>query len=126
MENLSAKKLRLGNIVKGYNSFGELIFTVHSIDDDKIAIGGWSEITDGEGSGRGYMGLKGIFEIDMTDEWATKFGYECMVEMASDFNSKTKYRIEITAKDLESMKVNEVQNLFFAITGKDLELKTGV
>lgn len=123
---MEAKKLRLGNIVKGYNSFGELIFTVHSVDDDKIAIGGWSEITDGEGSGRGYMGLKGIFEIDMTDEWAMKFGYESMVEMASDFSSESKYRIEITAKDLENMKVNEVQNLFFAITGKELELKTGV
>jgi hypothetical protein len=121
---MEAKKLRLGNIVKGYNGFGELIFTVHSVDDDKIAIGGWSEITDEEGSGRGYMGLKGIFEIDMTDEWAVKFGYECMVEMACVFSSESKYRIEITAKDLNTMKVNEVQNLFFAITGKDLELET--
>lgn len=60
--------------------------------------------------------------IPLTDKWAIKFGYECLVEMACDFTCKSKYNIEITSKDLELLNVHEAQNLHFELTGDELGL----
>jgi hypothetical protein len=58
--------------------------------------------------------------IPLTEEWAVEFGYECLVDMACSFASESKYRIEITSEDLKKMNVHEAQNLYFALTGKEL------
>jgi hypothetical protein len=61
--------------------------------------------------------------ITLTEEWAVKFGYECLVEMAIDIFDKSKYDIEITANDLEGLFVHECQNLYKALTNEDLKIK---
>ena len=115
MENLLAKKLRLGNIVRSkVNGISKVEQIGSSINSEYV----------GGRSLEGNYWENSYLPIEMTDEWAVKFGYECMVEMACDFSSESKYRIEITSKDLETMKVNEAQNLFFALTGRDLEFET--
>jgi hypothetical protein len=58
--------------------------------------------------------------IPLTEKWAVEFGYECLVDMACSFASESKYRIEITSEDLKKMNVHEAQNLYFALTGKEL------
>ena len=64
-----------------------------------------------------------IKPIELNDEWAENFGYECLVEMACDIANQSKCRIEITSENLKKMKVHEIQNLFFAITGNEFQLK---
>ena len=61
--------------------------------------------------------------IPLTEEWSVKFGYECLVDMACDFSCKSLYPIEITSEDLKLMKVNEAQNLYLDLTGKELTIK---
>ena len=60
--------------------------------------------------------------ITLTEQWAVKFGCECLVDMACVFNSNSMYKIEITPDELEQMKVHEAQNLYFVLTNKELEL----
>ncbi|MDX5586517.1 MAG: hypothetical protein QNK20_16645 [Aureibaculum sp.] len=61
--------------------------------------------------------------IKLTEEWAVKFGYECLVEMACDFAQESYFTIDIVSDDLSCMNVHEAQNLFFALTGTELILK---
>ena len=68
------------------------------------------------------LDLRNVKPIQLTDDWAVKLGYECMLEMACDFSYESKFDIEVTGKDLSEMKVHEAQNLFFALTNKELKL----
>jgi len=60
--------------------------------------------------------------IELTEEWAIKFGYECLVEMACDF-SDCGFNIEVTSEDLKRLKVHQAQNLYFALTQEELIFK---
>lgn len=61
--------------------------------------------------------------IRITEDWAVKFGYECLLEMANDFYDESRYHVEIRVDDLEGLKVHEAQNLFYALSGKELTIK---
>jgi len=63
-----------------------------------------------------------IKPILLTEEWAIKFSYECLVEMACDFSSESIFDIEITSEDIKRLSVHTAQNLYFALTGKELEI----
>jgi|GEM_PF-6227690 len=67
--------------------------------------------------------INGCEPIALDDEWANKFEFESLVEMASYFCSESRYPIVITAEDLKVMKVHEAQNLFQALTGEELTLQ---
>jgi len=61
--------------------------------------------------------------IPITEEITIKFGYECLTEMACDFTEKSRYRIEITSKDLKELYAHQLQNLYFTLTGQELTFK---
>lgn len=69
-----------------------------------------------------FLSFSQFSPIPLTEEIAIKFGYECLSEMAIDF-SKNKYNIKISSSDLLKLYVHQSQNLFFALTGKELILK---
>ena len=61
--------------------------------------------------------------VEMTNKWAVKFGYSCLDDMTNDFNLKNKYKDEYTVDKIKHLKVHEVQDLFFLMTGNMLKLK---
>jgi hypothetical protein len=118
---MKANELRIGNWFKTFEidkNHGEEYFQVETLT------------TNNEGSlGVGFRNescwsiIELIEPIPLTEEWSVKFGYECLVDMACDFSCKSLYPIEITSEDLKLMKVNEAQNLYFALTGEELTIK---
>jgi hypothetical protein len=98
---MEANELRLGNLLYQWRT--DICFEV-GIDDLKI-------IQSGESKAR---------PIPLTEEWAVKFGYECLIEMACDFSGN--YSSEITSDELKKLYVHQAQNLFFALTGEELKL----
>lgn len=61
--------------------------------------------------------------IPLTEEWANKFGYDDLIDMACELALESKYDIEITSEDLKNLNVHEAQNLWKELTGKELTLK---
>lgn len=67
--------------------------------------------------------LLGKFKvIYMNNNWARKFQFDDLNDMAVNFMADSKYPIELTKEDLNSMKVFEAQNLYRFLTGKELKI----
>ena len=111
---MKAESLRLGNLVYRLD-VGNILCV------DEISSSGDIRFKDVLDS---IFQIEDINPIPLTEEWSIKFGYECLVEMSCAFSVDSKYYgIEITSIDLKELKVHEAQNLYFALTGKELTLK---
>ena len=131
---MEAKKYRVGNIVEQPNRIGK----ISEVWKDDVRL-------DGYNNGYDYNHTKPIL---LTEKWLNAFGFK--KEVLSD-DSAYYYTLELNDKkycDLSIISgdkngyievtlfpyeewfrykyVHELQNLFFAITGKELELKTNV
>jgi len=131
---MEAKNYRLGNIVKQPNRIGKISEV-------------WQDAVRLEGYNNGYD-YKHTQPIHLSEKWLNDFGFK--KEVLSDDSgyyytlelNKNKYCdlsiisgdkngfIEVTLFPYEEWfrykYVHELQNLFFAITGKELELKANV
>lgn len=109
---IKSNELRIGNYL--YNPVQRINFkidsrVIHSISNDEK---------------RTYRNENYDYQpIPLTEEIAFKLSYECLVEMACRFTEDSKYRIEITSQELKKLSVHEAQNLYFALTNKELEIK---
>ena len=96
----------------------------------ELRIGNWVYLSSHkEDIGEVHLGFNNsnldLFEpIELTEEWAIKFGYEDLIDMAISFCKECKYySIEITSEDLRKIKVHEAQNLYKVLTGGELTIK---
>ncbi len=105
---MKAQELRIGNYLNPTGSF----FSVISLSPQNIL--SIDKTNFGLNNNDDYK------PIPLTDDWAVKFGYENLVEMASCFKDDSKYSIEVTSEDLDRLFVHEAQNLYFALTNKEL------
>jgi hypothetical protein len=109
---MEAKELRIGNLI-WFNDAPTLKghCAVSDVSDEIIrTTGGDAYIDECE-------------PITLTEEWAIKFGFECLLEMAMDISQCSKYDITITTNDLSKMFVHDLQNLYFALTNEELTIK---
>ena len=111
---IKANELRIGNWVQG-------TFKKYKICQITNSVCGLYTLTQSDGFA---LIWKEVKPIPLTEEWAIKFGYECLVEMACGFAGDSKFRIEISSMDLLKMNVHEAQNLYFALTNTELTIKS--
>ncbi len=110
---MEAKELRMGNLLlTDYDYLVEVEFIHRNRFDCR-------ECTTGN------FVLNGKYKpIPLTEEWIVNFGYEDLIDMAISFCKECKYYgIEITSEDLRKIKVHEAQNLYYALTKKELTIK---
>ena len=123
---MNANELRIGNWVianglyegqeKQFKHFNDALTTVFFMDGFKI----------------GYVGeyLKDIKPIPLTEEWLLKFGF---MKSMSNWYSNNDYAIELcesfiqidigyTTITVDVKYVHQLQNLYFALTGEELEI----
>jgi hypothetical protein len=107
---MDIKELRVGNLL--YNGFNELI-EVKNISHYNTS---------------GFL-LETLKPIELTEEWLQKFGFELYdsVEFRhfyrkNDFDLNQDYQ-PIDFDCIEIKYVHQLQNLYFALTGKELEIK---
>lgn len=119
---MEAKELRIGNLVKVFDYKPKVEFdTIATITQY-----GWETVN----------GYNGIEPIPLTEEWLLKFGFEINRHFARlnnfelgfitrEKNWQLEYSIGTIGKwilkDIEY--VHQLQNLYFALTGEELELK---
>jgi len=70
---------------------------------------------------------KEIEHIPLTEEWAIKFGYECVLEMVCHFeelasNYLLDVKIEVTQDTFQCMSIHTLQNYWYYNTGEELTL----
>ena len=118
---LQANELRIGN----YVIVNDIITTVSGIEYDK----GWW--IDCKGIGIEYCYEDNVNPIPLTEEWLVKFGFERWnhTEMKLDnFILESSSRVIATDElmgffdcknDILVNKVHQLQNLYFALTGKE-------
>lgn len=139
---IDPKELRIGNVIGWKTGVGELIigelFEVHS---DKVAIS--APLVDGDIEGQGFMGVAGIEPIPLTTEWIKRCGMEYRKEdkvWQIQIGNTNYFEIEAeepfmcgvtpeTWRDqspvyiwAEVKHVHQLQNIFFALTGEELNL----
>ena len=107
---MDIKELRVGNLL--YNGFNELI-EVKNISHYNTS---------------GFL-LETLKPIELTEEWLQKFGFELYdsVEFRhfyrkNDFDLDENYQ-PIDFDCIEIKYVHQLQNLYFALTGQELEIK---
>jgi hypothetical protein len=127
---MKAKNLRIGNWVQDEHDIVQYVYRLWK---------GGAELSENE---EGFDDIDysedEIFGIPITPEWLTKFGFEDKTNSVEkiftkdDFNwysSSNEIVIELdnglSGYDLytDCNQVHKLQNLFFAITGEELELK---
>jgi len=114
---MEAKELRIGNLVNAEKSncfFSQGIYEV-SIDTFEII--------------QHFKGIEDLQPIHITEDWLLKFGFKqdsdlknSLVKNAIWFN---KVNMEATYFSQKLRKINyvhQLQNLYFALTGEDLEI----
>ena len=122
---MNTKELRIGNYVKITNDplFTDKLFEVKEIYtlDVKLKLG-HTTIRRSDDK---------IEPIQMTKEWCNKFGHEYEYETASVLTdalndcqfSESYMGCEVRSNQILDMKVHELQNLYFVLTGKELTIK---
>lgn len=112
---MEAKELRIGNYLK----------TDRECQDDYVEV---VEIYNENyfctcSAGLNYQ-KEHVKPIPLTEKWLLKFGYEDLIDMAISFCKQSEYYgVEITSEDLRKIKVHEAQNLYYALTKKELTIK---
>ena len=61
--------------------------------------------------------------IPLTEEWLIKFGWKSLLELAIHINENAMFEMFITVEILRTMKVHQLQNLYFALTGEEPTIK---
>lgn len=128
---MKAQELRIGNYVRYYNKSYQLT----SIQEDNTIRFKTKTSTIG------CFSIKRIKPIPLTDEWLIKFGFEHpnniwyskFISLASKacfeyFYVNTKGEVNISESNNEYFltrikHVHQLQNLYFALTGQELEIK---
>ena len=109
---MESRNLSIGNIVSNKNGYYE---EVRLIEEEGF-INGFTGCQDHEPD------CEDDFSgIQFNDKWAVLFGYECSQELAVGFDELGKFSFKVNGKQLNEMKVHEVQNLFFALNKNELE-----
>ena len=121
---ITPQDLRIGNLVK-YN--GEF-YAIKSFDEEHVVLKDnvLSEYY------LDYIGYDEIEPIEITEEWLLKLGYEKdgdffrikNTRLAEAFIFKEGLSICVHSFWLKHIKsIHQLQNLYFALTGKELEIK---
>jgi hypothetical protein len=122
---MKASELRIGNLILG------------EVDDWKVGrvvainvIGGHDVSLDIDSVS--YL-IKDLQPIPLTEEWLGKFGFEnerglfkkngIIVGLDGDDSIKGQYSVPYDGEFLKVSHVHQLQNLFFALTGEELEIK---
>lgn len=129
---MKAKNLRIGNLVSHPRAEYDIITRIDCTDKQR------GESVCFENTNNGYWLYDDkcneiVKPIPLTEKWLLKFGFEkddylyykdsfTYNIISKELYYKSKYPIK--AKDIKY--VHELQNLFFAITGTELELNTEV
>lgn len=113
---MKANELRLGNLVGSYNK-GE--------EDRVLTINAQNILVEAKANKQGYTRYR---PIPLTEEWLLKFGFEKVgfqfikddIELfpIRDLYYRANFPIKSDIKY-----VNQLQNLYFALTGEELKLK---
>lgn len=107
---MDSKELRLGNLFQ--DKYTKQVIEVMELSKEKILFSG------------NFKGKWQAEPIPLTEEWLLKFGYEDLIDMAISFCKQSEYYgVEITSEDLRKIKVHEAQNLYYALTKKELTIK---
>ena len=117
---ITPQDLRIGNLVK-YN--GEF-YAIKSFDEEHVVLK--------DNVSFDYIRYDQIEPIEITEEWLLKFGYEKdgdffrikNTRLAEAFIFKEALSICVHSFWLKHIKsIHQLQNLYFALTGKELEIK---
>jgi hypothetical protein len=122
---MEAKNLRIGNFVSDLNASDSFFAKVKKLDYSRCYYGQFHSA---------YSDLK---PIPITEEWLIKFGFNLVVKEGNQGEFRVYQLNEITYNTnhgwwwrhqltVQPKYVHELQNLFFAIIGTELELKTDV
>jgi len=120
---ISAKDLRIGNyVIINYGT--DLVGYVNSISKDICSVKVDSAKLEATNP------YEYIQPIPLTEEWLVKFGFKidtdlknCLVKSGLWFN-KTNMECTYCGAKLKKIKyVNQLQNLYFALTGTELTIK---
>jgi hypothetical protein len=134
---ISIKELRIGNLalfdgrVVVVMGVVRIIFDDGSIDDNV-------DIIREEDDDDNCITIQSLKPIPLTEEWLLKFGFVKDSEYDNTFNLGIEvlngfkdFTIDIRAKvllldcmEIKIEYVHQLQNLYFALTGEDLEFKT--
>ena len=119
---LTAQELRIGNLAhfKPNEDCESLVVEIYNICRSYCRVYVDNELEEV----MVYYSNKDFKPIPLTEEWAVKFGYENLVEMAADFSEESNYEIEINRLDFDLLSVHEAQNLYRWLTGKELTIQT--
>lgn len=133
---INANELRIGNWYKFQDGLGTWYDRkVYGFTEDGVYISEGSHYIDGEGRevfGRGAMKFEGIYPIPITEEWLLKFGFIkeeqgkgiLYIEQYGFLALDAKFQpTNLTEVRYEMKYVHQLQNLHFAITGVELEIK---
>ena len=125
---MEASELRIGNLIIGWSGNVEII---KSIVESKTWSGGFYALTD-----INKTGIRELKPIPLTEEILLKAGFDNLGEygfgigefhmestdnLRGDFLSKYVYRV-ISRKIIEIQYLHQLQNLYFSLTGKELEI----
>lgn len=122
---MEAKNLRIGNFVSDVNASNSFFAKVKKLDYSRCYYGQFHSA---------YSDLKPIL---ITEDWLIKFGFDLVVKEGNQGEFRVYQFNEITYNTnhgwwwkhqltVQPKYVHEFQNLFFTITGMELELKTDV
>jgi len=123
---MEAKELRIGNLVLDDYS-GRMIVSAINPYDGMYNHESGVYLCKNNNLPSGYYFLKDIRPIELTEDWLIMFGFEKETALFR----KDKHAINLTIAGLYEFKnipikevsyVHELQNLYFAITGKELIL----
>lgn len=125
---MKAEELRLGNLVSNMNPrHNDSILTIESIGDNHEVNVFY----------RKYL-LSELEPIPLTEEWLLKFGFSCEVKIGGDGIEFRVYHFDVLTfntnhlwwykvqriNDTPLEYVHQLQNLYFALTGEELTLKS--
>jgi len=122
---MEAKNLRIGNFISDANASDSFFAQVKKLDYSRCYYGQFHSA---------YSDLK---PIPISEEWLIKFGFVLVVKQGNQGEFRVYQLNEITYNTnhgwwwkhhltVQPKYIHELQNLFFAITGTELELKTDV
>lgn len=124
---MEAKELRIGNLVEYEDD--ESIFKVTSIEKSGLGVENESESVI-------WIDIDKFDPISMTEEWLLKFGFKINDEgrHKTVSNNEVKFYItyfnevlfmDLLNRNIHIKYIHQLQNIYFAVTGEELEIRNG-